>query len=129
MKPHHFQVLLSGAELAASVMNDTARADKWTQDAAALKTNFNKVLWVEEEGMYRDNETSSLIPQDGNSLAVFFNLTETFAQKESISKGLTRNWVELGAVGPELPDTVAPFVSGFEVCPCFIVWSRSPDNR
>lgn len=68
-----------------------------------------------EVGMYRDNTSTTLTPQDANSLAVLFNVTLNDTQKELISEGLERNWVELGPVPPELPDTISPFISGFEV--------------
>lgn len=34
-----------------------------------------------------------------------------------VSAGLEKNWVEIGAVAPELPDNVSPFISGLEVSP------------
>ena len=65
--------------------------------------------------MYRDNDSTTLCPQDGNSLAVVFNLTQSNQQSSLISDGLLRNWNDLGPVSPELPDTITPFISGFEV--------------
>ena len=65
--------------------------------------------------MYRDNLTTTLCPQDANSMAVIFNLTETQEQANSVSEGLQKNWNELGPVAPELPDTISPFISGLEV--------------
>lgn len=65
--------------------------------------------------MYRDNSTTELTPQDANTMAILFNITETEEQANSITKGLTKNWNELGAVAPELPDTIAPFVGSLEV--------------
>ena len=70
--------------------------------------------------MYKDNLTSFLFPQDGNSLAVLFNLTESMEQAAAVSEGLTRYWNEIGSVSPELPDTVAPFIGGFEIGNCFL---------
>lgn len=64
--------------------------------------------------MYRDNDTTTLCPQDANSFAVLFNLTNA-TQANSISKGLQKNWNDIGPVAPELPDTISPFISGFEV--------------
>jgi len=65
--------------------------------------------------MYRDSPSSSLYPQDGNSLAVLFNLTSSLEQAKRISDGLIKNWNEIGPVSPELPDIIIPFISGFEV--------------
>lgn len=70
--------------------------------------------------MYRDNQTTTLCPQDANSLAILYNLTTSAAQANSVSEGLTQNWNDLGAVSPELPDTIAPFVGSFEVCSLYI---------
>jgi hypothetical protein len=103
-------------------VNDSIRALNWSSNAALLKTRFNEVLWFPSAGMYRDNETTTLCPQDGNSLAVLYNLTTSAEQADSISEGLTRNWNELGAIAPELPDTIAPFIGSFEVS-CSRNWS------
>lgn len=65
--------------------------------------------------MYRDNDTTTLAPQDANSFAVLYNLTQNASQANSISAGLEKNWNELGAVAPELPDTISPFIGGFEL--------------
>ena len=65
--------------------------------------------------MYRDNETTTLCPQDANSMAVLYNLTTSGEQASSVSEGLTRNWNDLGAIAPELPDTISPFIGSLEV--------------
>lgn len=69
--------------------------------------------------MYRDNEMMTLCPEDGNALVVLFNVTLTDTQKKNVSDGLTQNWNEIGLVTPELPDTISPFIAGFEVCKLF----------
>ena len=66
--------------------------------------------------MYFDNTTTTLHPQDGNSLVAWFNATSSDERKTRVSEGLTRNWVDVGAVAPELPDNVAPFAGSMEVC-------------
>jgi glycogen debranching enzyme len=96
-------------------MNLPELAAAWTQNATTLKANFNDAFWVEELGMYRDNVTTTLCPQDANSFAVLFNITTSPAQAASVSAGLEKNWNDLGPVAPELPDTISPFISGFEV--------------
>jgi hypothetical protein len=65
--------------------------------------------------MYVDNTTTTLAAEDGNSLAVLFNLTDSQEKAKNVSQGLTRFWNDIGSVTPELPDTIAPFISGFEV--------------
>ena len=109
------QVLVTSADLASQInQNDLSFA--WSQNATALKTRFNQAFWLPSAGMYRDNETTTLCPQDANSMAIFFNLTTSQEQANSVSEGLTRNWNDLGPVCPELPDTISPFISSLEVC-------------
>ncbi|KAJ7106845.1 glycoside hydrolase family 78 protein [Mycena crocata] len=109
-----YRVLITSASL-ASAMNLPTLAAAWTHNATILKANFNDAFWVEELGMYRDNVTTTLCPQDANSFAVLFNITTSASQAASVSAGLEKNWNELGPVAPELPDTISPFISGFEL--------------
>jgi hypothetical protein len=90
-------------------------ATAWSKNATALKSTFNAAFWDSKQGMYVDNTTTTLTPQDANSFAVVFNLTMLPEQVTSISEGLQKNWNALGPVAPELPDTISPFISGFEV--------------
>ena len=101
-------------------MNQTTLSEAWSHNATALKVKFNEVFWVPELGMYRDNDTTTLCPQDANSFAVVFNLTTSANQTLAISDGLFKNWIDLGPVAPELPDTITPFISGFEVIELFL---------
>lgn len=84
-------------------------------NATALKAAINSVLWDDGAGMYRDNELSSLHPQDGNSMAILFNATQTEEQNKAVSTGLTQFWTDIGPLSPELNDTIIPFIGGFEV--------------
>ncbi|KZT65106.1 glycoside hydrolase family 78 protein [Daedalea quercina L-15889] len=115
----YHKVLTNSVDL-ATWLNETELAEAYAANASALKTTFNDAFWLEDEGMYRDNLTSTLCPQDANSLAVFFNLTESAEQVASISDGLTKNWGAYGSIAPELPDNVAPFIGGFELQAHFI---------
>ncbi|KAI5888942.1 Six-hairpin glycosidase [Schizophyllum commune H4-8] len=110
----YYKVLLNGAEI-ASALGNTETADNWLADAAGLKAALNAELWDEEAGLYFDNTTTTLHPQDGNSLVAWFNATSSDERKTRVSEGLTGNWVEVGAVAPELPDNVAPFAGSMEV--------------
>ncbi|KAH9856209.1 Six-hairpin glycosidase [Lenzites betulinus] len=109
-----FQVLVTASDLASHV-NATGLASAWSANATALKQRFNEVFWLPSAGMYRDNDTTTLCPQDANSMAVLFNLTTSAKQALSVSKGLTENWNDLGPIAPELPDTISPFISGLEL--------------
>lgn len=111
---------MTGSDLAGH-LGDTELARAYSANATALKEAINTVLWHEPAGMYRDNETTSIHPQDGNSLAVLFNVTKTMRQNKAISKGLTAFWTDIGPISPELDDTIIPFIGGFEVCAARLV--------
>ncbi|KAF9261341.1 Six-hairpin glycosidase [Marasmius fiardii PR-910] len=108
----HVLLLLSNL---ASLHGDFKNSDKWKARAEELKKAYNALLWDDESGLYRDNTTTTLHPQDANSFAVVFNLTISDDQNKRISKGLMRNWNEIGPVTPELKDTISLFVSSWEL--------------
>ncbi|KAG5637071.1 hypothetical protein H0H81_005838 [Sphagnurus paluster] len=109
-----YKVLTTAADL-AKYLNNTALSSAWAQNATTLKANFNGAFWLESAGLYRDNQTTTLCPQDANSFAVLYNLTTSDTQANRISEGLQKNWNALGPVAPELPDTIIPFIGGFEL--------------
>src|SRR5579875_506234 len=63
------QTLIVAAELATALGN-TSLAEAYAANASSVKAAFNDLLWDEKAGLFRDNETTTLHPQDGNSLAV-----------------------------------------------------------
>lgn len=65
--------------------------------------------------MYIDNETTTLMPQDGNSWAVVSNLTMNSSQIQSISSNLANRWTTYGAPALEAADAISPFIAGFEL--------------
>lgn len=109
----------------ATALNDTAQIANWTATAARLKTAANALLWSEQAGMYRDNETTSLFPQDGNSWAVVSNLTLNATQTHRISTNLANRWTPYGAPAPEAADAISPFISGFELQTHFLAQNAS----
>ncbi|KAJ7881488.1 glycoside hydrolase family 78 protein [Mycena olivaceomarginata] len=119
-----YRVLTTSASL-ASAMSLPALAAAWTANATTLKTNFNTAFWDAAQGLYTDNATTTLAPQDANSFAVLFNLTTSPAQAAAVSAGLEKNWNALGAVAPELPDTISPFIGGFELQAHFVAGNAS----
>ncbi|PFH50188.1 glycoside hydrolase family 78 protein [Amanita thiersii Skay4041] len=114
-----FKVLETASEL-ASYLNLTDLSAAYARNASSIKDKFNEVFWVESVGMYRDNATTTMCPQDANSLAVLYNLTGSTEKDKRVSTGLQANWNNLGPVPPELPDTISPFISGFELQAHFI---------
>jgi len=109
----YYNLLVTSASLAKS-MNDTALVNTYNQSAQRVKTAFETYFW--DGGQYKDNSTTSLHPQDANALALWVGLTGDGGQRAgSISEGLRGNWGEFGALAPELPDTISPFIGSFEV--------------
>ncbi|KAK1717293.1 alpha-L-rhamnosidase [Colletotrichum lupini] len=87
----NYHALSSLASLAADTAtgsNDRGeQATTWAAAAARLKTAYNAVLWDASASQYRDNETAAgalLFPQDGNALALQYNLTTSPAQASSL---------------------------------------------
>ncbi|KAF2636855.1 bacterial alpha-L-rhamnosidase domain-containing protein [Massarina eburnea CBS 473.64] len=113
-----YHALSSIADLGRTYTNDVtvhAQAAEWAAAAETLKAEYNKILWDPQQNMYRDNQSTSLHPQDGNALALLYNLTLSPVQSSLLSVSLTRFWTPLGPVTPELPDTISPFISSIEV--------------
>ncbi|MFJ9481589.1 MGH1-like glycoside hydrolase domain-containing protein [Streptomyces mirabilis] len=109
-----YAALKGGATLAA-VEGDSALAASWNGKAAAIKTAANSLLWDAAKGMYKDNPTSGLYPQDGNSLAVWYGLTDSAAKSKSVIAGLGKNWGIYGPTTPEWGGNVSPFAGGMEL--------------
>lgn len=73
-------------------------------------------------GAFKDNATATTLhPQDANSLAVLFTAVDSPAKAQSISKNLLKNWGPIGAISPELPGNISPFISGFEIAAHFSI--------
>ncbi|MFC1418051.1 alpha-L-rhamnosidase-related protein [Streptacidiphilus cavernicola] len=108
-----YQALVTGAELAAAE-GDQASAAAWTAKAAALRAAVNSLLWDDAAGQYRDNPTSDLHPQDGNSAAVWFGLAPADRAKR-VSAALTTNWNQYGATTPEKNSEIATFPGSMEI--------------
>lgn len=99
----------------ATLLNDTAQISTWAAQAATIKTTANALLWNETAGLYRDNETTTLLPQDGNTWAIISNLTDSPDKISLISSALEERWGPYGAPAPEADIAVSPFISSFEL--------------
>ena len=104
----------------AEALNDTEPVASWQATADKVKAAANELLWDETSGMYIDNETTTLMPQDGNSWAIVSNITLNSSQIESISSKLVDRWTPYGAPAVEAADAISPFISGFELQAHFI---------
>lgn len=108
-----YQVLNTGAAL-AKVEGNTSLATTYTNQATSIKTKANASLWDASAGAYKDNPTSTLHPQDGNSLAVWYGLAST-SQASSIMAYLRSDWNGIGAQTPEFNDNISPFAGSMEL--------------
>ncbi len=109
-----FQVL-QGASFLASIAGDSTAQSLYTATAASVRSAINLYLWDAGVGLYMDVPGSSLHPQDGNSLAVWFDVPDSTAKSVSISTALRGRWNQFGAATPERPNAIATFPGSMEV--------------
>ena len=107
------QALVTGAQL-ADLEHDSSDAASWRATADRLKSAINAKLWDDAAGQYRDNPTSTLHPQDGNSLAVWYGVAPQ-DRAQRISAALTTNWNAYGATTPEHDGQIATFPGSMEL--------------
>ncbi|KAF3020754.1 hypothetical protein E8E15_003767 [Penicillium rubens] len=107
--------VLQDAQSLATELNDKTALANWSKIATKLKAAANEKLWDASSGLYFDNETTTMHPQDGNAWAIKANLTQSTAQAEQVSNALKSRWGKYGAPAPEAGKTVSPFISGFEL--------------
>ncbi|PIL35419.1 hypothetical protein GSI_02146 [Ganoderma sinense ZZ0214-1] len=109
-----FYTLSLGVALARN-QNDSTAADRWSQLAAGVQSAAIDLLWQPDVGLFKDNETTTLAPQDGNTWAVKSGLVTNASQVAQISEALQARWGPYGAPAPEAADAISPFISGFEL--------------
>ncbi|KAL4889986.1 Six-hairpin glycosidase-like protein [Aspergillus ambiguus] len=107
-------VLQQAQDLAKHIKYEES-SDKWSSIARKIKDATNSHLWDAAMGLYRDNETTTLHPQDGNAWAIKANITLSQDQNQKISSALSSRWGPYGAPAPEAGQTVSPFIGGFEL--------------
>lgn len=99
----------------STLLNDTTQTRNWTTTASRIKASANALLWDASAGLYRDNQTTTLHPQDGNVWAIKSNLTNTTTQSTTLTHALRARWGRYGAPAPEAGATVSPFISSLEL--------------
>ncbi|CAG8092468.1 unnamed protein product [Penicillium salamii] len=107
--------VLQDAQILASELQDTSSAARWKHIAGNIKIAANEKLWDDKNGLYVDNQTTTLHPQDGNAWAIKANLTNSTRQSTIVSNALKARWGTYGAPAPEAGKTVSPFIGGFEL--------------
>jgi Bacterial alpha-L-rhamnosidase 6 hairpin glycosidase domain len=97
----------------ATAEGETALAADCRDKGAALKGAVDSSgYWDAAAGLYRDTPTSSVHPQDGNSLAVWYGLA---TDPLTISQALAKRWTPAGAPTPEKSSTsINPFPGSME---------------
>jgi hypothetical protein len=112
-----YRTLITGASLATWLNDTTGINATWLSRAEVLRMNIQKHCFDDSYGAFKDNATSTTLhPQDANSMAVLFGIVSpTSTNASSISSRLTENWSPIGAVAPELPGNISPFISSFEI--------------
>ena len=109
-----FHTLTVGAALART-QDEEATAERWDELAAGIQAAAIPLLWQPDVGLFRDNERTTLAPQDGNAWAVKSGLVTDASQIVQISEALEARWGAYGAPAPEAINVVSPFISGFEL--------------
>ncbi|KAF8583301.1 glycoside hydrolase family 78 protein [Ramaria rubella] len=99
----------------AKALNDTSVVKDYTNNMTTIKAAANALLWDESEGMYRDNDTSTLLPQDGNVWAIRSGLVQNNSQALSIATNLQNRWTAFGSVAVEAADAISPFITSLEL--------------
>ena len=96
--------VLNSAAMIATALGEPADATRYTAQAATLRDAINDQLWDEKFGAFMDNPTSTLHPQDGNSIASWFGIVGADhlpTRLASISSYLKTNWGPFGSASPE----------------------------
>jgi hypothetical protein len=112
-----YGVLWRGSLLAAA-LNMTSQASEWASAAEALRASINEHLWDYKSGAFLDNTEAgnTLHPQDGNSLAAWFNVTGIVPGRASkVSDFLVSNWGQFGSSSPEWEGNIGTFAGSMEV--------------
>ncbi|KAF8492516.1 Six-hairpin glycosidase-like protein [Gautieria morchelliformis] len=99
----------------ARSLNDTSVIEAYTNNMTRIKAAANARLWDGSVGMYRDNDTSTLHPQDGNVWAIRSGLVQNNSQALSISLNLQNRWTAFGSVAVEAADAISPFITSMEL--------------
>lgn len=115
-----YKSLTAMAEL-AGIMGQEENAAKWTEAAKKVKDAINTHLWSEEKQAYIDS-LDDFIPQDGNTLAVLFDVADEKRKGVVLSTLKEKLWSPYGAaiLDKYVPHTrggirmVSPFMSALE---------------
>ncbi|MBE6595494.1 MAG: hypothetical protein E7644_06815 [Ruminococcaceae bacterium] len=80
----------------ADLMQDK-RAIEWRELAARMKAAINKVLWSEQFEAYYDQQQPDILPQEGNALAVLFDVADEMQGRKVFAALEKYNWSPYGS--------------------------------
>ncbi|RYP46354.1 hypothetical protein DL768_007417 [Monosporascus sp. mg162] len=82
----------------------------WLRTAAKVKRTTNKLYWDGPAGAFRSNLSptprAGIYTQNGNSLAVLFEIIGPSSSRAQDISSLTQNWTPIGTASPELPGEI-----------------------
>jgi hypothetical protein len=96
-----YHSLAAGITL-ATAMNDSSVIGAYQSNRTTIKAAINSLLWNEADGLYNDNTTTTLHPQDGNAWAIMADVPENNTQIERILAGLKDRWTPFGPPAVEV---------------------------
>jgi len=70
----YYGALNSAAWIARNIMHDNSQADKWQQRAVSIKAAANKLLFSENDGVFKDGFENSLLTQQTQVYALKYGL-------------------------------------------------------
>ncbi|GJJ14884.1 hypothetical protein Clacol_009153 [Clathrus columnatus] len=109
-----YATLQRGIQLAEAV-NDHSVIEDYKNNMTVIKAAANARLWDASVGMFRDNDTSTLLPQDGNVWSILSGIFQNTSQALSIANYLENRWTAYGAVAVEAADAISPFITSLEL--------------
>ncbi len=112
--------VLTGGAVLARAQGEGALADSYAALAANVKAQVNATLWDASAGAYKDNPASTVHPQDGNALAVWFGVIDDASRAKGLSEVHHSNWNAIGSLTPEWGQ-ISTFVGSMELMSHFVV--------
>nr|POF09148.1 hypothetical protein CFP56_76277 [Quercus suber] len=98
----------------AYTLDKTSLITTWQTYYDNIVLTANTKLWDSDSGLFIDNTTTTLHPQDGNVWAIISGIANS-TQATIISRALKARWGPYGAPAPEAGTTVSPFITSFEL--------------
>lgn len=100
--------------------HDMALKDKWLGLTYKLAAGMDK-LYCQKTGLYSDNlerrgcdKTEEIFPQDGNSWLLYAGMSSG-ERLSNVSTLLRDRWLKHGAPAPEIPNTISPLSTSYEL--------------